>query len=30
MYRAYIFNKLYTFIEKGRRLMAKIAYLSVG
>jgi len=27
MYRAYIINELYTFIEKGRRLVTKIPYL---
>ena len=30
MYRAYIFDELYTFIEKGRRLMTAITYLSIG
>ena len=30
MYRAYIINELYTFIEKGRRLVTKIPYLCIG
>ena len=30
MYRAYIIDELYTFIEKRRRIIATITYLSVG
>ena len=30
MYRAYIFDELYTFIKKGRRILTTITYLSIG
>ena len=30
MYRVYIFDKLYTFIEKRRRIVTAITYLSIG
>ena len=30
MYRPYIIDELYTFIEKRRRIMTAITYLSIG
>ena len=30
MYRVYIFDELYTFIEKRRRIVTAITYLSIG